>query len=150
MPSAAAKTGSQASRSAIHQVPAGGVSRPGRRPIRDPVMVTARNADWCQRNKVMADRLASATGAQASGRRMIRASTGRSSSARPTWATPKVTAASVGGLRFEMRAPFTPTMLAGYPAQAISAAVAPAPPASIAAGTFQPRNAPRAHAIPSR
>ena len=98
----------------------------------------------------MADRLASATSAQASGRRMARASHGRSSSARPTWATPKVTAASVGGFRFEMRAPFTPTMLAGYPAQAISPAVAPAPAASMAAGTFQPRKDPRAHAIPSR
>ena len=61
----------------------------------------------------MADRLARATGAQASGRRITRATTGRSSSTRPTWATPKVTAASVGGFRLEMRAPFTPTMLAG-------------------------------------
>ena len=76
-------------------------------------MVTARNADWCQRNRVIADRLTRATAAQASGRRISRASPGRSSSARPTWATPKVTAASVGGFRFEIAAPFTPTMLAG-------------------------------------
>ena len=113
-------------------------------------MVTARNAVWCHRNSVIADRLAIATAAQATGRRIHRASTGRSSSASPTWAMPKVTTASVGGFRFEILAPFTPTMLAGYPAQTTSAAVAATPPASIRAGTFQPRNAPRAHAIPSR
>ena len=52
------------------------MSRPGSRPSSDPVMVTARNADWCHRNRVMADRLARATGAQASGRRITRASHG--------------------------------------------------------------------------
>ena len=113
-------------------------------------MVTARNAVWCQRYSVIADRLAVATAAHASGRRIHRASGSRSSSARPAWAMPKVTAARVGGFRFEMAAPFTPTMLAGYPAQTTSAAVAAAPPASISAGTRQPRNAPRAHAMPSR
>src|SRR5439155_20331655 len=74
----------------------------------------------------------------------------RASSARPTWAMPKVTAARVGGFRFEMAAPLTPTMLGGYPAQATSAAVAAAPPVSMSAGVSQPRNAPRAHAMPSR
>ena len=49
-----------------------------------------------------------------------------------------------------MWAPFTPTMLAGYPAQAISAAVAAAPPASISAGTRRPRSDPSAQAMPSR
>src|SRR5262249_20734951 len=63
---------------------------------------------------------------------------------------PNVTTARVGGFRFEMAAPFTPTMLAGYPAHRTSAAVAAAPPASIRAGTVRPRNAPRAQAMPSR
>jgi hypothetical protein len=63
---------------------------------------------------------------------------------------PKVTTARVGGLRFEIAAPFTPTMLAGYPAQQTSAAVAAAPPPSIRAGTFHPRKAPAAHAMPSK
>ena len=113
-------------------------------------MVTARNAVWCHRNSVIADRLAIATAAQATGRRIHRASTGRSSRARPAWAMPNVTTASVGGFRLEILAPFTPTMLAGYPAQTTSATVAATPPASISAGVFQPPNAPRAHAIPSR
>jgi len=113
-------------------------------------MVTARNAVWCHRNSVIADRLTVATAAHASGRRIHRASGSRSSRARPTWATPKVTAASVGGFRFEMAAPLTPTMLAGYPATATSAAVAAAPPMSMSAGVSRPRNAPRAHAMPSR
>jgi hypothetical protein len=49
-----------------------------------------------------------------------------------------------------MAAPFTPTMLAGYPAQAMSAAVAATPPASMSAGPRQRRSEPRAHAAPSR
>ena len=108
------------------------------------------NAVWCHRNRVIADRLTSAIPAQARGRRISRASRSRSSSARPHWAIPKATAARVGGFRFEMRAPFTPTMLAGYPAQAISTAVAAAPPASISAGTRRPRSDPWAQATPSR
>jgi hypothetical protein len=40
-------------------------------------------------------------------------------------------------------------MLAGYPAQAISAAVAAAPPASISAGPRRPRSDPCAQAKPS-
>jgi hypothetical protein len=67
----------------------------------------------CQMNRVIADRLTIATAAHASGRRINRASRSRSSSARPHWAIPNVTAAKVGGFRFEMWAPFTPTMLAG-------------------------------------
>jgi hypothetical protein len=113
-------------------------------------MVTASNAVWCQRNNVMADRLAVATAAHAKGRRIHRASGSRSSRARPAWAMPKVTTASVGGFRFETRAPFTPTMLAGYPAQATSAVVAAAPAARSKAGTVRLRNAPLAHATPSR
>jgi hypothetical protein len=113
-------------------------------------MVTARNAVWCQRNSVIADRLAVATAAQASGWRISRASGSRSSSARPVWAMPKVTTASVGGFRLEMAAPLTPTMLAGYPPHSTSAAVAAAPPASMRAGPRRPGNAPRAQAIPSR
>src|SRR5262249_37355514 len=128
----------------------GGVRRPGGGPRARPAAVTARNAVWCHRYSVIADRLAVATAAHASGRRIHRASGSRSSSARPAWAIPKVTAARVGGFRFEMAAPLTPTMLAGYPAQATSAAVAAAPPASISAGIRQPRNDPRAHAMPSR
>src|SRR5260221_11503447 len=92
-------------------------------------MVTARNAVWCQRNSVIAERLTVATAAHATGRRIHRASSGRSSSARPTWAMPKVTTASVGGFRFEILAPFTPTMLAGDPAHTTSAAGAATPPA---------------------
>jgi len=113
-------------------------------------VVTARKAVWCQRNKVIADRLTVAIAAQASGRRIHRASGSRKSSARPAWAMPNVTAASVGGFRFEMAAPLTPTMLAGYPAHRTSAAVAAAPPASIRAGPLWPGNAPRAQAMPSR
>jgi hypothetical protein len=113
-------------------------------------MVTDKNAVWCQRNSVIADRLAVATAAHASGRRIHRASSGLSSSASPTWAMPNVTTASVGGFRFEILAPFTPTMLAGYPPQSTSAAVAATPPISISAGTLRPVNAPRPHAIPSR
>lgn len=113
-------------------------------------MVTASKAVWCQRNSVMADRFAPATAAQARGRRIHRPSGSRSSSARPAWAMPNVTTASVGGFRFEMRAPFTPTMLAGYPAHSTSATVAAAPPANNIAGTRRPRNPPRAQAIPSR
>jgi hypothetical protein len=41
-------------------------------------------------------------------------------------------------------------MLAGYPAQMISAAVAATPPASISAGTRRPRSEPSAQAMPSR
>ena len=81
---------------------------------------------------------------------MARASRSRSSSARPHWAIPNVTAARVGGFRFEICDPFTPTMLAGYPAQAMSAAVAAAPPASISAGIRRPRSEPSAQAMPSR
>src|SRR5690242_6183507 len=69
------------------------------------------NAVWCQRNRVIADRLTSAIPAQATGRRINRASRSRSSSARPHWAIPKLTAARVGGFRFETCAPFKPTML---------------------------------------
>jgi hypothetical protein len=76
-------------------------------------MVTARKAVWCHRNSVIADRLAMATAAHAAGRRIHRASGPRTSSARPAWAMPNVTAARVGGFRFEIAAPFTPTMLAG-------------------------------------
>ena len=53
------------------------------RPMASPAMVTARNAVWCQRYSVIADRLTVATAAQASGRRIHRASGSRSSSARP-------------------------------------------------------------------
>jgi len=71
------------------------------------------NAVWCQRNSVIADRLAVMTAAHASGRRIHLASWCRISRARPTWAMPKVATASVGGFRFEIAAPLTPTMLAG-------------------------------------
>ena len=100
-------------RSATHTALVGAVCRPGKRPTSSPAAVTARNAVWCQRNSVMADRLAIATAAHATGLRMSRASGPRSSSARPTWAMPNVTTAKDGGFRFEIRAPLTPTMLAG-------------------------------------
>ena len=128
----------------------GAVCRPGSLPTARPAVVTARKAVWCQRNKVIADRLTVATAAQASGRRIHRPSGSASSSARPACAIPNVTTARVGGFRFEMAAPFTPTMLAGYPAHKTSAAVAAAPPASIRTGPRRPGNAPRAQAIPSR
>ena len=148
--SATANAGSQQIRSATQAASPGAVSSPGTRPASRPAELTAMNAVWCQRNKVIADRLASATSAQASGRRMHRASRSRSSSASPHWAIPNITAARVGGFRFEMAAPFTPTMLAGYPAHTISAAVAAAPPASMSAGPRRPRSEPSAHATPSR
>jgi len=108
------KAGSQASRSATHKSVVGAVCKPGSRPMTRAPKVTARKAVWCQKNNVMADKLAVATAAHAIGRRIHRARRSRSSSmARPTWAMPKVTTARVGGLRFEIRAPFTPTMLAG-------------------------------------
>jgi hypothetical protein len=108
------------------------------------------NALSCQMNRVIAERLTSATAAHTSGRRIARASASRISSARPHWAIPNVTAARVGGFRFEMWPPFTPTMLAGYPAQVISAAVAATPPTSISAGPRRPRSEPSAQAMPSR
>jgi hypothetical protein len=108
-----ANTGSQASRSATHRAPVGAVSRPGTRPASRPAELTVMNAVWCHRNRVIADRLTMAMAAQASGRRIQRARRSRSRRARPAWAMPKVTAASVGGFRFEMWAPLTPTMLAG-------------------------------------
>jgi len=148
--SAAAKTGSQAIRSATQMAWDGAVCRPGSLPASSPAAVTARKAVWCQRNRVIADRLTVATAAQASGRRISRASGSRSSSARPAWAMPKVTTASVGGFRLEIAAPFTPTMLAGYPAHSTRATVAAVPPASMSAGPLRPGNIPRAQAIPSR
>lgn len=108
-----AKAGSQAIRSSTQDRLVGAVRRPGGRPIREAVIVTAMNAVWCQRNSVMAERLAVATVAQAAGRRIHLASSGRSSKASPTCAVPKATTARVGGFRFEIGAPFTPTMLAG-------------------------------------
>ncbi len=108
-----AKSGSHASRSTTQDRFVGAVRRPGGRPISKPVIVTAMNAVWCQRNSVMAERLAVATMAQATGWRIHLASSGRSSNARPTCAVPNATTARVGGLRFEIGAPFTPTMLAG-------------------------------------
>ena len=116
-----ANTGSQAIRSATQMPLTGAVCRPGSRPKASPAVVTARKAVWCQRNKVIADRLTVATAAQASGRRIHRASGSASSSARPACAMPNVTTASVGGFRFEMAAPFTPTMLAGYPRRSTAA-----------------------------
>ena len=113
-------------------------------------MVTASIAVWCQRNNVIADRLANATAIHASGCRIHLASRSLSSSASPAWAMPKVTAASVGGFRFETRAPFTPTMLAGYPAHRTSAAAAAAPPASMKAGVLPVASAPLAQARPIR
>jgi len=130
-----------------HAGPAGAVSRPGGRPPSMPAELTVMNAVWCQMNKVIADRLTVATAAHASGRRIHRASRPRSSSARPHCATPNVTAAMVGGFRLEMAAPFTPTMLAGYPAQAMRAAVAQPPAASISAGPRRLRSAPNAQAM---
>jgi hypothetical protein len=144
------KAGSHASRSGTQDQVAGAVRRPAGLPISRPAIETAMNAVWCQRNSVIADRLTVATAAQAAGRRIHPASSGRSSRARPACAMPKVTTAKVGGLRFEIAAPFTPTMLAGYPAQQTSAVVAATPPASITAGILHPRNAPPAHAMPSR
>jgi hypothetical protein len=67
-----------------------------------PKELTVTSAVSCQRNSVIADRLTIATAAQASGRRIHRASWSRSSRARPHWAIPNVTAARVGGFRFEM------------------------------------------------
>ncbi len=104
------KAGSQASRSATRKSVVGAVCKPGNRPMTRAPKVTARKAVWCRRNNVMADRLAVATAAHAIGRRIHRARRSRSSMARPTWAMPKVTTARAGGLRFEIRAPFTPTM----------------------------------------
>jgi hypothetical protein len=111
--STTAKTGSHASRSSTQDQVAGAVSRPAGRPISCPAIDTAMNALWCQRNSVIADRLMVATAAHAAGRRIHLASSGRSSRARPACAMPKVTTARVGGLRFEIAAPLTPTMLAG-------------------------------------
>lgn len=70
-------------------------------------------AVWCQRKTVIAERLAAATHAPARGRRVQAVSGPCSSSARPVWARPKATAASVGGLRLDTGSPGTPTMLAG-------------------------------------
>jgi FAD/FMN-containing dehydrogenase/Fe-S oxidoreductase len=111
--STVAKTGSQASRCTIQAGLEGSVSRPGARPASMLSAQTTMNAVWCHRNRVIADTLARATTAQAAGRRIHRVSGPRSSSASPHCAIPKVTAARVGGFRFEIAAPFTPTMLAG-------------------------------------
>ncbi len=75
--------------------------------------MVAISAVWCQRKTVIAERLTSATPAQATGRRIARRSRSRRSRASPHWARPKVTAARVGGLRFDTGAPGTPTIDAG-------------------------------------
>lgn len=75
--------------------------------------VTATIAVRCRRDTVIAERLTSATAARAAGRTSTRRSGPSSSDAAPHRARPKVTAASVGGSRWETAAPGTPTMDAG-------------------------------------
>ncbi len=113
-----------------------------------PRAVTAIIAVWCHRKIVIADRFTRATVDQAPGRRMTRASGSRSSRASPHWARPNAAAASVGGFRFDIAAPGTPTMDAGYPPHRTSAVVAAAPPPSSSTAGVRRANAPRDHAAP--
>ncbi len=113
-----------------------------------PRAVTAIIAVWCHRKIVIADRFISATFAQARGRRMARSSGPRSSRASPHWARPKATAASVGGFRFDIGAPGTPTMDAGYPPHRTSPKAAAAPPPTSSAAGVRRANAPRDQAAP--
>lgn len=107
------KTGSQATLAATQARESGVVCRPGSRPASRPRAVTTIRELWCQRNIVIAERLAKAVPAQSTGRRITRRSGSRSSRASPHWARPNVTAASVGGSRLETAAPGMPTMDAG-------------------------------------
>ncbi len=106
-------TGSQRRRARTHHHESGAVCSPGSGAEPRAKSVTATNAVWCHKKIRMADRFVPATTAQTSGRRASRVSGPRSSRASPTWASPKLTATRVGGLRLDRPWPGTPTRLAG-------------------------------------